>query len=89
MSEVRDADAIVAEPARPLLGPDDEVECPIDELRFRPYYSEGACPICGWKPEEFAVARPWTHRADWALLAFLALVVCSVVMAIIVISVAR
>ena len=75
--------------AAPVLGPDDEVECPIDELRFRPYYSEGACPICGWRPQGQAVGTPWTHRADWALIAFLALVVASVVMAATVVNLAR
>jgi hypothetical protein len=83
-----DANAVVAESALPVLGPHDEVECPLDELRFRPFYSEGVCPICGWRPEGYTVARPWTHRADWALLAFLALVVASIVMAVIVIRVA-
>lgn len=83
-----DANAIVAESVLPVLGPDDVVECPVDELRFRPYFSEGGCPICGWKPVEYAVAKPWTHRADWALLAFIALVVCSVVMAIVVLRLA-
>ena len=83
-----DANAIVAASALPVLGPDDEVECPVDQLQFRPYYSDGACPICGWRPDGYAVATPWTHRADWALFAFLALVAASVVMAIVVLSVA-
>ena len=89
MSEVRDANAIVAESALPALGPDDRVTCPVDDLEFRPYYSDGQCPICGWRPHGYAVATPWTHRADWAVLAFVALVITSVVMAVVVISLAR
>ena len=83
-----DANAIVAESVLPVLGPDDEVTCPVDDLPFRPYYSDGVCPICGWKPDGYAVATPWTHRADWALVAFVALVVASVVMATVVIRLA-
>jgi hypothetical protein len=83
---------LAAEPAGPApvvpkLGPDATVTCPIDELEFRPYYTEGACPICGWVPENSTIAEPWTHRADWALVAFIALVVVSIVMLVIVLSV--
>jgi hypothetical protein len=85
---VSDVNATAADSTPTVLGPDDAVTCPVDELSFRPYYSEGACPICGWKPDGYVVGTPWTHRADWALLAFLALVVASVVMAVIVLRVA-
>jgi hypothetical protein len=85
---VSDANAIVAASALPALGPNDVVRCPIDDLDFRPYFTEGACPICGWVPEDATIAKPWTHRADWALIAFIALVIASVVMAAIVLAAA-
>ena len=65
------------------LRADAMVTCPQDGLDFRPFYTSGKCPLCGWAPEG-EVARPWTHSADWTLIAFAGLVVTSVIMAIVV-----
>ncbi len=65
------------------LGRDDVVRCPNDDLEFRPYFTEGMCPLCGWSVPT-PVARPWTHTADWVWLTFAALVLASVVMIIVV-----
>jgi hypothetical protein len=59
------------------------VTCPTDELEFRPYFTEGVCPLCGWRPDG-SVAAPWTHRVDWVWIAFAGLLAVSVLMAIIV-----
>ena len=67
-----------------MLGADDLVRCPVDELDFRPYFTDGACPLCGWRPDDVQVGSPWTHRLDWAVAAFAILVAMSVVMAIVV-----
>jgi hypothetical protein len=83
-----DANAIVAVSALPALGPNDAVRCPIDDLEFRPYFTDGACPICGWRSVGVTIAKPWTHRADWALIAFIALVIASVAMAAVVLTAA-
>jgi hypothetical protein len=65
------------------LGRDDAARCPNDDLEFRPYFTAGVCPLCGWSvPGE--VARPWTHTADWVWLTFGALLLASVVMVILV-----
>jgi hypothetical protein len=65
------------------LGRDDRARCPNDDFEFRPYFTEGVCPLCDWSvPGE--VARPWTHTADWAWLMFGALLLVSIAMTIVV-----
>ena len=75
----------MAEPEilEPALGPDAVVECPTDALSFRPYYTDGRCPLCGWRVPG-GVGEPWTHRMDWVWVAFAALVAVSILMAVIV-----
>jgi hypothetical protein len=68
---------------REVLGPDAVVECPNDGLSFRPYFTDGACPLCGWNAPGM-VAEPWTHRVDWVWIAFAGLIAVSILMAIIV-----
>jgi len=70
------------------LGPHDHVVCPIDDLEFRPYYTDGACPICGWRPDE-AVGRPWWLDADPVLVAFVVAAVVAALMVVIVIAAYR
>src|SRR5581483_1666107 len=65
----------------------DEVlaHCPNDDWDFRPRYTEGCCPICGWRAEDVGFSEPLMARLDWfwPAMGFLALV--SIVMAIAVI----
>jgi hypothetical protein len=68
---------------REVLGADAVVTCPRDHLAFRPYFTDGACPLCGWRAPA-PVAEPWTHRVDWVWIAFGGLLAVSVLMAIIV-----
>jgi hypothetical protein len=70
------------------LGAEDRVVCPIDDLEFRPYYTDGECPICGWKPTD-PVAEPWWQTADPVVVAFGAAVLVAVIMVIIVIAAYR
>ncbi len=66
-----------------VLGADAMLTCPRDGLQFRPYFTEGCCPLCRWRAPA-RVAEPWTHRVDWVWIAFGGLVAVSVLMAIIV-----
>jgi hypothetical protein len=72
--------------ARRELGPSDTLVCPSDEYEFRPYFAMGACPLCGWTPEDVTVARPWSHRTDWALVGFGTLVIVAIMMTIAVVG---
>ena len=63
-----------------VFGAEETIHCPVDTFDFRPYFTDGACPLCGWPPDGLAIARPWTHRVDWAVVAFAALVSASVAM---------
>jgi len=69
-----------------VLGSEDTVRCVNDGFDFRPYFTDGACPLCGWSPDAVEVAQPWTHRADWVLIAFAALLVVSVAMTVAVLT---
>ncbi len=40
------------------------VVCPADDLEFTPIYTEGVCPLCGWKPEDLEVELPLAIRLD-------------------------
>jgi hypothetical protein len=59
--------------------------CPVDEWTFSPRYTEGVCPLCGWRPEGMLVAPPLSRRIDWFYPGLAALVVTSVVMLILVV----
>jgi len=45
--------------------------CEVDQWRFDPRYTQGRCPICGWKPDSAANAPRWlaiANRLDWEML---------------------
>lgn len=69
-----------------MLGATDRVVCPIDDLVFRPYYTDGECPLCCWQPDQ-PVGRPWWKSADPVWSAFLAAVAAAVLMVIVVVAV--
>ena len=65
---------------------DDDViaHCPYDDWDFPPRYTDGACPICGWRPEGIDVEPPLTARIDWfwpsiGLLGAVSIVMCVLV----------
>jgi len=70
-----------------LRGDHDEVvaHCPNDDWDFRPRYTDGVCPIDGWRPERLDYSPPLAQRIDWFLPSMIFLAVVSVVMAIAVI----
>ena len=59
--------------------------CPVDDWDFAPRYTDGVCPICGWRPEGVDVTPPLAARIDWFWPAMVFLAVVSVAMAIAVI----
>jgi hypothetical protein len=65
----------------------DEVlaHCPTDDWDFAPRYTDGVCPICGWRPDDVDVAPPLVARIDWFWPSMIFLGVVSVAMAIAVI----
>jgi hypothetical protein len=41
------------------------LHCDLDDWDFDPRYTDGACPICGWRPDYEAVPRPaWLETLD-------------------------
>ena len=58
--------------------------CPVDSWAFRPRYTEGHCPLCGWEPPGAVVQLPLTRRLDSFSWMVLAVLLVSVVMAVVV-----
>lgn len=75
-----------AKPRRPRL----EL-CELDGWRFDPRYTQGGCPICGWKPDGAPDAPRWlrlTRRVDWDLLGLFMLADMLLVLGLVVANVA-
>ena len=52
--------------------PANRAYCEADQWAFDPRYTQGQCPICGWKPEGARAYPMWmvlARRVDWDLLA--------------------
>jgi hypothetical protein len=62
--------------------------CPADAFEFRPRYTDGACPICGWPAPDVPPA-PWSLRMDWFWPLVATLAVVSIVMGMLVTKAAR
>ncbi len=60
------------------------VRCPADDWEFRPRFTDGACPLCGWRPPGVVDETPLIARIDWFLVALVVLVAVSAVMAVLV-----
>ena len=48
--------------------------CEADRWSFDPRYTQGRCPICGWRPDGVATAPAWlaiANRLDWEMLGLL------------------
>jgi len=62
--------------------------CELDGWWFDARYTDGACPICGWRPEGVTYAAPlWLRayrRMDWELLALVLTVALLIVIGILV-----
>lgn len=60
--------------------------CPTDGWAFRPRYTDGACPLCGWQPPGVIVRLPLSQRIHALGWSTIALAVVSLVMLVIVIE---
>jgi hypothetical protein len=59
--------------------------CPNDDWDFMPRYTDGVCPIDGWRPENIDYNEPLVARIDWFWPSMVFLALVSVAMAIAVI----
>ena len=58
--------------------------CPTDSWAFRPQYTDGHCPLCGWEPPGTIVRLPLSRRVDTFGWMLIALVAVSIVMLVVV-----
>lgn len=58
--------------------------CPTDDFDFRPQYTNGRCPLCGWRPEGKRIDPPRLAHVDWFWPALIMMLALSVLMAILV-----
>lgn len=61
--------------------------CPNDDWEFAPRYTDGVCPICGWRPPGVRVEPPLAGRLDWFWPAIVFVAIASIAMAIAVVVV--
>ena len=65
--------------------PEKRAWCPVDDWAFSPRYTDGVCPLCGWRPEGTRAEAPWLATIDWFWPAVGALLVVSVLMGVLVV----
>ena len=61
--------------------------CPVDSWAFRPRYTDGRCPLCGWEPPGTVVRLPLSRRVDTFGWTTIALGLVSVLMLVVVLLV--
>jgi len=60
------------------------VVCPVDNYSFAPKYTDGVCPLCGYKPEGVEFHAPFAARVDWFWPSMVFMVAASIAMSILV-----
>ena len=63
------------------------VICPTDRWAFRPRYTDGHCPLCGWEPPGVIVRLPLSRRIDTVGWATIGLALMSIVLLFVVLLV--
>ena len=58
--------------------------CPNDKWSFTPKYTDGVCPLCGYKPEGVEFHAPFAARVDWFWPSMVFMVAASIAMSILV-----
>ena len=58
--------------------------CEFDDWDFAPRFTDGACPLCGWRPEGIVVEPSLAERMDWFMVMLVVVVIASLVMGILV-----
>jgi hypothetical protein len=61
-----------------------KAHCPIDDWDFDARYTDGVCPLCGWRPSGPPVEAPRAARIDWFWPTVLLMLVASVLMGVLV-----
>jgi hypothetical protein len=61
-----------------------QVHCEFDDWDFAPRFTDGACPLCGWRPEGIVEEPSLVERMDWFMVMLAAVVIASIVMGILV-----
>jgi hypothetical protein len=68
---------------RGISSSDAKAICPVDSWAFRPRYTDGRCPLCGWEPPGVVVRLPLSRRVDafgWLTVSFVLASVAMVVL---------
>lgn len=60
------------------------VYCEFDDWTFSPRYTDGVCPLCGWRPDGVVEDTPLVQRMDWFLVMLAVVVIASIIMGILV-----
>jgi len=58
--------------------------CEFDDWDFAPRFTDGACPLCGWRPEGIVEEPSLVERMDWFMVMLVVVVIASLVMGILV-----
>jgi hypothetical protein len=61
------------------------VMCPVDDWSFAPKYTNGVCPLCGYKPEGVEFHSPFAARVDWFWPSMAFMLAASIAMGVLVI----
>ena len=61
------------------------VHCEFDDWDFAPRFTDGACPLCGWRPEGIVGEPSLVERMDWFMVMLVVVVIASIVMGVLVI----
>ena len=61
------------------------VHCEFDDWDFAPRFTDGACPLCGWRPEGIVEEPSLVERMDWFMVMLVVVVIASIAMGILVI----
>ena len=64
---------------------DAQAICPVDSWAFRPRYTAGHCPLCGWEAPGVVVSLPLSRRIDSFGWMALTLITLSFVMLVLVV----
>jgi hypothetical protein len=60
------------------------VHCDFDDWDFAPQFTDGVCPLCGWRPEDNVFDRPLSQQVDWFMVMLVVVVLASILMGILV-----
>jgi hypothetical protein len=61
------------------------VTCPNDHWTFTPRYTDGVCPLDGWKPEGIDFHAPFAARVDWFWPSMIFMAAVSIAMGVLVV----